>query len=547
METIGRRMTLAAALAAAACLAISPGGAGHAVAQGNAALPRTGSDERGIVPPRAAGEDRGGAATRGADDHRAGVPARSAASPAPPVSPSVEASVVRVLVYTNPPDFFSPWQKIGTQPASGSGVLIDGRRVLTNAHLVADAVGIEVKRAGSGEQFAAAVSFIGHDCDLALLTVEDARFFEGAAELRLGELPPVNAQVQTYGFPVGGETLSVTSGVISRVEVGTYAHSRERLLIAQIDAPINSGNSGGPVIRDSAIVGISMQMLEQAENVGYMVPAPVVRHFLDDVADGGYDGFPRLGARFQPLESPALRQSLGLGPRQTGALVARVDYGSPAHGVLERGDVVVAIGGHAVAGDVTVSMPGAGRVSLEAVAGSQQVRTRLVASILRDGKASDVEVVLARSPSLVPGRRVGQEPEYFVFGGVVFQPLTGEYFELYDALPAKLAAYADPGKAVTAERRQVVILSTVLPDPVGRGYFDWESMVVRSVNAAVPRDLAHLAELVDEATGPYLRIETEDGFVMTLDVKAAREAAPRILAKYGISHDRSIHLRTVAP
>jgi len=151
---------------------------------------------------------------------------------------------------------------------------------------------------------------------------------------------------------------------------------------------------------------------------------------------------------------------------------------------------------------------------------------------------------LAAAVALVPGRRVGEEPEYFLFGGAVFQPLTSEYFELYEELPPKLAAYADSKGVVTAERRQVVILSAVLPDPVARGYLDWESVVVRNVNGTVPRDLAHLAELVDGAAGTFLRIETEDGFVMILDVAAARAAAPRILEKYGIAHDRSVNLRS---
>ena len=476
-------------------------------------------------------------------DRAPSAPHVADAGPPIEVPASIESSVVRVLVYSNPPDFFSPWQKVGTQAFAGSGVIIDGHRILTNAHVVDDAVGVEVKRAGSGEQFEAAVSFVGHDCDLALLTVADEHFFDGARPLALGELPPVNAHVQTYGFPVGGETLSVSSGVISRIEVGTYAHSKERALVAQIDAPINPGSSGGPVVRDSAVVGVAMQMLEQAENVGYMVPAPVVRHFLDDVADGKVDGFPQLGAQLQPLESPALRGSLGLEPRQSGGLVTRVVFGSPAHGVLERGDVVVSIGGYPVAGDLTVAMPGVGRVALDAVVGAQQVGSKLALSILRNGEPREVEVLLADSVSLVPGRRVGEEPEYFLFGGAVFQPLTSEYFELYEELPPKLAAYADSKGVVTAERRQVVILSAVLPDPVARGYLDWESVVVRSVDGTVPRDLAHLAELVDRASGKFLRIETEDGFVMILDVQAARDAAPRILAKYGIARDRSANLR----
>ncbi|MFN2427598.1 MAG: PDZ domain-containing protein, partial [Candidatus Binatia bacterium] len=298
---------------------------------------------------------------------------------------------------------------------------------------------------------------------------------------------------------------------------------------------------GGPVVRDGVVVGVSMQMLEQAENVGYMVPAPVVRHFLDDVADGKVDGLPELGAQLQPLESPALRSSLGLEGRRGGALVARVAFGSAAHGVL------VSIGGYQVAGDLTVAMPRIGRVSLDAVIGAQQVGTKLAMSILRSGQAREVEVTLAGSVALVPGRRAGEVPEYFLFGGAVFQPLTGEYFELYDELPPELAPFSDPKAVVTAERRQVVILSAVLPDPVARGYLGWESVVVRSVDGAAPRDLAHLAELVDAASGPYLRVETEGGLVMVLDVNAARDSARRILAKYGIAHDRSANLRRPAP
>lgn len=475
------------------------------------------------------------------------APAAAAAKGDDPPKAAIEAGVVRVLVYTNPPDFFSPWQKMGTQASSGSGVIVEGNRILTNAHVVADAVGVEVKRAGSGEQFEAAVTFVGHDCDLALLTVADERFFEGAHAVELGELPAVNQQVQTYGFPVGGETLSVTSGVVSRVEVGTYAHSGEKLLTAQIDAPINPGNSGGPVIADGKVAGISMQLLEKAENVGYMVPAPVVRHFLDDVADGRYDGFPRLGAQLQPLESPALRQSLGLAVHQAGGLVTRFDHASPADGVLERGDVIVSVDGLEVAGDLTVSMPKAGRVALDAVTGAKQVGEELAMTVLRGGKSVELRVKLKTSTRLVPGRRVGDEPEYFVFGGVVFQPLTGDYFELYDGAPAELSSFAGARNVVTADRRQVVILSTVLPDPVNRGYRDWESLVVRTIDGEAPRDLAHLAAIIDGATGRWLRIDTDNGFVMILERKAAADALPRILAKYGIPRDRSANLPSTAP
>ena len=72
--------------------------------------------------------------------------------------------------------------------------------------------------------------------------------------------------------------MSITRGVVSRIEHDAYAHSSIELLAVQIDAAINSGNSGGPVLTDHSISGVVMQYLPDSENIGYMVPAPVVRH-----------------------------------------------------------------------------------------------------------------------------------------------------------------------------------------------------------------------------------------------------------------------------
>lgn len=96
----------------------------------------------------------------------------------------VESSVVKIIVHSNPPDLLSPWQKSGIEASSGSGVIIDGHRILTSAHVVEDAVSIEVKRAGRSERYSATAEFVGHDCDLALLTVEDERFFADSQSLR---------------------------------------------------------------------------------------------------------------------------------------------------------------------------------------------------------------------------------------------------------------------------------------------------------------------------------------------------------------------------
>jgi S1-C subfamily serine protease len=452
---------------------------------------------------------------------------------------AVESSVVKIFVHSNPPDVLSPWQKAGTETATGSGVIIDGNRILTNAHVVEDAVHIEVKRAGMSEQFVATADFIGHECDLALLTVADDRFFEDGMALQLGEMPNVQDEVQVYGFPIGGETISVTSGILSRIEVSTYLHSMEDLLIAQIDAPINSGNSGGPVVSARSVVGIALQSLKEGENVGYMIPATVIRHFLDDVADGHYDGFPRLGVDFQDLESEAQRLSLGMNQRQTGALVARVDHGSPADSFLLPGDVLLEIEGLSVANDGTVARPRLGRVYLVEVFQSKQMGESVSVSILRSGQSMQGNIELTPHQFLVPGRRTEQAPQYLVFAGFVFQPLTVNYLIYFEETPVDLGNHALIQNTVTPERSQIILIQKVLPHPVNRGYQDLEDCIVETVNGVVPKDMSHLAQIIDSAKGRWLNIVTEDRSYLTVDLSAARNAQDSILTSFGIARDRS--------
>lgn len=451
---------------------------------------------------------------------------------------SIASSVVQLSVYSDPPDLATPWQTEGTTLYYGSGVIIEGRRILTNAHVVESAVGIEVKRADGSERFPAKVVFISHDADLALVEVENARFFDNAPAIPIGEMPKLQQEVVVYGFPIGGVTLSITSGIVSRVEIDAYMQSRRNLLSVQIDAAINEGNSGGPVVSDGAVAGIAMQGMDDADNVGYMIPSPVIRHFLEDVADGRYDGFPLLGIDVQDMESDAQRRAARMGPSATGALVTRVDYGGPSFGILRPRDVLLAIDGRAIANDLTVSWPGVGRVDYEVTSQSKQIGETVTATILRDGKKMKKTIKLTPHAPLVPGRRTTEWPRYFQFAGLVFQPLSEDLIDEPDAVYPDSLNYAVVNNLVTKARREIVVLGQVLPHGVNRGYQEWGGETVRLVNGVVPRDLKHLASIIDQAQGNWLRIVTGDGWVLTLDLDDARRANWQILDDYGISEDR---------
>jgi S1-C subfamily serine protease len=238
-------------------------------------------------------------------------------------------SVVKVLTVSDSPDYEQPWQSHGPSSSTGSGAVIRtsrGLRVITNAHVVMNRVFVELRRFGSSRKFVAEVEGVSHECDLALLKVESPTFFDDAPPVRFGTLPALGDAVTVCGYPIGGDRLSLTQGVVSRLEVSAYAHSQRPLLAVQIDAAVNSGNSGGPVFKGDKLVGIAFQSLDETQNIAYAISLPVIEHFLADL-DAGRDAvFPSLGVIWQRLESDSHRRSLGLRGKEGGVLVASVAF-----------------------------------------------------------------------------------------------------------------------------------------------------------------------------------------------------------------------------
>jgi S1-C subfamily serine protease len=203
--------------------------------------------------------------------------------------------------------------------------------------------------------------------------VEDAEFFEGEPTLSFGELPEVQQEVLVYGFPMGGDMLSITKGVISRIEHQPYVHSSSAFIAGQIDAAINPGNSGGPVLVDDKIVGVVMQGIPSSQNIGYMVPIPIIRHFFDDLEDGEYDGYPSLGISMQDMENDGLREYYQMEEGISGVLINQIIPGSPADGLLMSGDVLLSIGGYEVGNDGTIEFRTNERTQLNYVIQQKQI------------------------------------------------------------------------------------------------------------------------------------------------------------------------------
>ena len=339
----------------------------------------------------------------------------------------IRESIVKVYLVSNTPDYYNPWSMQGPRGGSGSGCIIENNLILTNAHVVSDQTFLQVRKYGDTKRHRAEVVSVSHQTDLALIKVDDSEFFEGVPFLSFGELPESQQEVLVYGFPMGGDMLSITKGIISRIEHQPYVHSSSAFLAGQIDAAINPGNSGGPVIVDDKIVGVVMQGISSSQNIGYMVPVPVIRHFFDDLKDGVYNGYPSIGVGMQDMENEGLRKYFKMPEDMSGVLVNKLIPGSPGEGNLQENDILLSIGDYEIGNDGTIEFRKNERTQLNYAVQEKQIGESIPIGILRDGEKLLLDVNLNRSSEkdlLVPMEEYETLPSYYIYGGLVFCPLS---------------------------------------------------------------------------------------------------------------------------
>ncbi|KAJ6343608.1 hypothetical protein OIU76_005366 [Salix suchowensis] len=455
-------------------------------------------------------------------------------------------AVVKVYCTHTEPDYSLPWQKQRQYTSTGSAFMIGNGKLLTNAHCVEYYTQVKVKKRGDDTKYIAKVLARGVDCDIALLSVESEEFWEGAEPLEFGHLPRLQDSVTVVGYPLGGDTISVTKGVVSRIEVTSYAHGSSDLLGIQIDAAINPGNSGGPAFNDQGeCIGVAFQVYrsEEVENIGYVIPTTVVSHFLNDYErNEKYTGFPSLGVMLQKLENPALRACLKVQSNE-GVLVRRVEPTSDANRVLKEGDVIVSFDDVHVGCEGTVPFRSNERIAFRYLISQKFAGDVAELGIIRAGSFMKVQAVLNPRVHLVPYHVDGGQPSYLIIAGLVFTPLSEPLIEeeCEGSIGLKLLAKSRYSLA-RFKGEQIVILSQVLANEVNFGYEDMSNQQVLKLNGTQIKNIHHLAHLVDSCKNRYLVFEFEDNYLVVLEREAASACSSHILKDYGIPSERSSDL-----
>jgi S1-C subfamily serine protease len=457
---------------------------------------------------------------------------------------AAERAVVQILTSSQLPVYDAPWRFQPIQQSSGTGFVIEGGRILTNAHVIAWSKQILVRRYQDPRLLPARVVFAGHDCDLALLEVLDPKELSEVKPLEFGELPEVRSTVVTAGYPAGGDQMSFTRGVVSRIEVQPYVHPGNRSLLAvQTDAAINPGNSGGPVLQGEKVVGVAFQGIPGLQNAGFFIPTEVVRHFLDDIRDGRYDGFPMAGVSFQDLQNPAYRRYLGLADDGRGARVDALRAGGTAEKVLKPDDVLLEANGYAVGSDSLVLYKG-NRVAANVVFQQLQTGGALHLKIWRDHAPLELDLPLeAYTGDRLAGHQYDEPPRYFIYGGLVFTSLSSNYVDTLGDSVATVSAQLGYeliyrlAESPASARAEPVVLSGVLPNAVNADFGVRGRALVNRINGVRIERLEDVKRALQEHKGDRHLIEfggPKHGPMEALDRAAAESANAEILRTYGI-------------
>lgn len=429
-------------------------------------------------------------------------------------------SILKIHCTHSEPDYLMPWQRIAQTTSTSSGFIIHDHKIMTNAHSVEYGSIVQVQRRGEERKYECSIDVFCNECDLAVLTVNDDEFWSNSdlVPLEFGALPKLQDSVEVLGYPTGGDSLSITKGVVSRIEMQEYTQSSSYLLAIQIDAAINAGNSGGPVVnKDLQVIGVAFQGLDGAENIGYVVPVTVVQHILKDVRrNGKYTGFCSLGVGLAMLENKAFRKSLHMTEKCSGVMVKGLHPMSAAKDILLPNDVVMSVDQISVGNDGKIPFRRGERVALACYIQTKIVGDTVAVHVLRDGQEMDINVPVSITRTLVPTHWVNRPPPYLVLGGLVFTALSVPYLYacgVWDDFISSNMSYlmGMVNKPLEEEMDQYVMLIQVLAHSDNLGYDRLNDLHLQKMNGQKVRSLVQLQTLIEDCEDDFLRLEFSPG------------------------------------
>jgi hypothetical protein len=463
----------------------------------------------------------------------------------PAADPSPARSLVYVAATSQPYRFLQPWDKSQPQRKRGLGAILPGGRVLVTAELTADSTYIELERPADGAKATARVVARDYECNLAVLEPANGNgsFLDGTVPLEVAGPAKAGDALEVWQLEDDGSPV-ITEGRLARVETGPYFLPDRAFLRYQFKGSLQNkaGSFIVPAVREGKLAGLLLGY-NANDQVADVLPAPIIRLFLDDAADGELQGFAALGLRYSRTTDSQFRRWLGLPDNAGGVYLGKITRpGSAASAGFRDGDVLLELDGFAIDRRGYYNDPDFGLLNFGHIAtGRRKVGDTLAAVVWRDKNRLEIPLKLERRAAdefLVDPWMFDRGPRYLVAGGIVFTELTKPFLRSFREgeknAPVRLR-YVDANQEEFMEgREKVVILAYMIPTPATLGYEKITTAIVEEANGKPVGSIRDLhAALMQPAKGIHsIKVEGSNP-VIHIDAAIA-EAVDQQLMSQGV-------------
>lgn len=417
-------------------------------------------------------------------------------------------SVVKILNQLVQFDWEQPYKRADDGQAIGSGFFVseDGI-IVTNAHVIEDASKLWITVPSEGEErYEAEVLGVCFDVDLALIRAANApvkKYFE------LGDSDTVQygQEVLTLGYPLGMESLKLTEGIISGRQDGFF----------QTDAPLNPGNSGGPMLAsDGKVIGINVAIAQQSQNVGFSIPVYQLKMIFENLKNRPPNKKvlhkPILGAEFSNT-SDQLLHFMSLPKNKKGVFVRRCYEGFPLYNAGVRdGDILHSFDGFDLDnfGDAQVPWSPYARVSLESLMDLMVNDSKPEIEYSTDGVLKKSKIIFEDEknkgyPILPPVREFHhpyEKVDYEVICGMVVMELTLNHIQLFhETVPSEQVLRALTPYATSFKERMspsLVITNILLGSTLAKVDVFMPGTLISAINGTEVKTLKEFREAMQK-------------------------------------------------
>jgi S1-C subfamily serine protease len=420
---------------------------------------------------------------------------------------STEQRVVKIFTTQQPYSATKPWLRASPKEVSGTGFVYKSGYVLTSAHVVRNARRLYLQPYQSSLKIESVVVFYASGVDLAVIRPKDGALADFEEVDIDSSIPKVTETVNIFGYPKGGNELSITEGVISRIEFVAYNEGSYGLRL-QVDAAVNSGNSGGPAFVGDRFIGIVNSKVKEADNIGYVIPAEEIAMFLTDVEDGIYDGKLSLPYSFSNTQNANLRSLYELKSNMGGQLVTAVTDFNVGDAGLMKFDILLKIGDHSIDRLGKVKIDGDLQLNLRYLIPKLSKNGYLPVTLLREKQMVEKNIRLSSDQNLLLPYLGQNPPAYFIYGPLTFSRASQDFVNTMPTeLKEKLRSVGSEvlyrsGEYRLRQGEELVICPTgMFVHTMTKGMTNPTYSVLKRLNGTEILNLKQLVELLNQLKG----------------------------------------------